>query len=167
MTPAIDDGDPAPDATLETVDGETRSLGTFDDADALVVGFATGGCETSQAYAHRIRDLADKWTKRGVSVLVVDPAPEGERLDALVTADTVTYLLDPDHQAVEAYGVSRTPHFFCFGPDRSLLYDGRFDDAANDPERVMRAYVEEALEVVFGERDHVEQARTLPIGSPI
>lgn len=166
MAPAIDAGDPAPDLTLETSDGGTVRLADLD-AEAVVVGFATAGCETSEGYVDRIRDLADAWSKRGVAVLVVDPDPASGPLAELADAGAVTYLPDPDHDAVDALGPSQTPHFFVFGPDRTLLYDGRFDDAARDPDRVMRPYVEEALEVVFGERDHVEQDRTLPIGSPI
>lgn len=167
MTPAIDEGGTAPDVTLETVDGDDRSLATIDDADALVVGFATAGCEKSEAYVDRIRDLAAEWSDRGVAFRIVDPDPADGLIETLAKDDRITYLLDPDHEAVEAYGPSKTPHLFCFDGDGRLLYDGRFDDAWRDPERVMRPYVEEALEVVFGERDHVEQTRTLPIGSTI
>ena len=68
-----------------------------------------------------------------------------------------------DAAVARAYGALRTPHFFVFGKDRSLLYTGRGVDNPKDTTKMTVNDLEIVLEAVTAGRP-VPNPLTNPIG---
>lgn len=141
-------GAAAPDFRLPGVDDKTYALEDFNDADVLVVYFTCNHCPTAQAYEDRVARFHEEYKDKGVALVAISPNdPEAVRLDELGYSDLgdsfedmkiraehqnyqYPYLYDGETQeASRAYGVLATPHVFIFDKERTLRYQGRFDDA--------------------------------------
>jgi peroxiredoxin len=142
----------APDFQLPGVDGKTYSLKDFAAAKLLVVIFTCNHCPTAQAYEARLEKLCATYKDKGVAVVAISPNdPKAVRLDELGYSDLddsfeamkirakdhhypYPYLFDGETQATShAYGVLATPHVYVFDTDRTLRYNGRFDDGEVKP----------------------------------
>jgi len=160
-------GAAAPDFNLPGVDGRDRRLADFAGANILVVVFTANHCPTAQAYEGRIMKLVIDYKDKGVAVVAISPNdPLAVRLDELGYSDlcdsfedmkiraaerrfNFPYLYDGRTQAVSmAYGPVSTPHVFVFDKQRSLQYTGAMDNA-EDPNKVKRYYVREALDALI------------------
>lgn len=140
-------GAAAPDFKLKGVDEETYTLGSFEKAKYLVVIFTCNHCPDARAARDRINDFAKAYQEKGVQVVAIsgnDPqALMKWELGYSVYGDSFPemkavskehgyvfpYLYDGDEQTTTlAYGAVATPHTFIFGPERTLLYQGNFDN---------------------------------------
>ena len=163
-------GAKAPDFKLPGVDGKTYTLADFAPAKALVVVFTCNHCPTAQAYEARLEKFYAEYRDRGVAFVAISPNdPKAVRLDELGYTDLddsfeamkvrakdhhypYPYLYDGDTQATaQAYGVLATPHVFLFGADRTLRYQGRWDDGEVKPVKSHDAI--NAVEAVLGGKD--------------
>jgi len=68
---ALAHGDRAPPFDLEATDGDTYSLGDFDDHDALLVVFTCNHCPYTKAKSPAMNAIADEYD--GVAVVGVNP----------------------------------------------------------------------------------------------
>ncbi|MFC6724325.1 thioredoxin family protein [Halobium palmae] len=162
-------GDRAPPFELPGTDGETYTLDSFADDDALLLVFTCNHCPYAQAKIDLLNELAAEYDD--VAVVGINPNDAEEYPDdsfekmrdwvedGRVAYDA--YLRDESQSVAEAYGAACTPDPFLFrrdGDDWTLVYHGRLDDAPNpddDPERVV---IREAIDsVVAGEEVDVEE----------
>jgi peroxiredoxin len=139
-------GSPAPDFSLEGVDGKTYSLSSFKDAKVLVVIFTAVHCPTAEIYEQRIRQIVDDYRPKGVAFVLIQPnSAKALRLDEMGYTDVgdtlddmkvraafrnfnYPFLYDGDTQATALkYGPTATPHVFVFDTQRMLRYQGRVD----------------------------------------
>lgn len=142
----------APAFTLKGVDDKEYSLDTFKDYKYLMIVFTCNHCPDARATWGRLNTFAADYEKKGVKVVAISSnAPEALMLwengfsefgDSFPEMKQVAerrkfvfpYLYDGDTQEVAmAYGAKATPHVFIFGPERTLLYHGQFDDGRRDP----------------------------------
>lgn len=177
-------GSPAPDFDLRGVDGRRYSLGSFGEAEILVVVFTCNHCPTAQAYEQRLADIARDYAEQNVVVVAITSNdPEAVRLDELGYSDLgdsfeetrqraaergfpFPYLYDGDEQrAAKTYGALATPHVFVFDRERILRYAGRVDDS-DDPRRTRRHELRAALDSLLAE-EPVEVAQTRVFGCSI
>ncbi len=145
-------GAKAPEFKLPGVDGKTYTLADFAPAKALVVVFTCNHCPTAQAYEARFEKFHATYKDRGVAFVAISPNdPKAVRLDELGYTDLddsfeamkvrakdhhypYPYLYDGDTQSTaHAFGVLATPHVYIFDADRTLRYQGRFDDGEVKP----------------------------------
>jgi len=146
-------GAPAPDFSLQGIDGKTYTLASFKDAKVLAIVFICNHCPTSQAYEQRIIEMTKDYAAKGVDVVAINPNhPSSVRLDELGYSDlgdsfeemkvraknagfNFPYLYDGDTEtASKLYGPTSTPHIFIFDQQRNLRYNGRIDDT-EDPKK--------------------------------
>ena len=73
------------------------------------------------------------------------------------------YLRDDNQETMRALKAGRTPEVFVFGPERTLRYHGRIDDNPDDPAKVRRHDLREALDEVLAGRP-VSVPRTPSVG---
>src|ERR1700761_4083859 len=86
--PTLPIGAPAPDFSLQGVDGKTYSLASFAGARVLVVVFTCNHCPTAQAYEDRLIRLTADYKDKGVAVVAIMPNdPSSIRLDELGYTD--------------------------------------------------------------------------------
>jgi peroxiredoxin len=153
-------GDEAPAFELPGTDGETYTLASFADHEALLVVFTCNHCPYAKAKFDELNRLAaayDELAVVGINPNDAEEYPEDdfETMQAYVADGRVAYdayLHDENQDVAAAYGAVCTPDPFLFVNDRGtfrLAYHGRLDDALNpddEPtEREMQGHVETVL----------------------
>jgi peroxiredoxin len=149
--PILTIGSPAPDFSLQGIDGKTHKLSDYSSSKVLVIVFTCNHCPTAQLYENRIKRLADDYRSKEVALVAIQPNnPAAVRLDELGYTDVsdsfdemkiraayrhfnFAYLYDGDTQSIaRAYGPQATPHVFIFDRDRKLRYQGRIDNSQRE-----------------------------------
>jgi len=128
----------APDFTLpDTVTGSDVSLGDLADSKALLVMFIANHCPYVKHIRHGLAELARDYETADIGIVAIssndvaaypDDTPEKMSAEVQGFDYRFPYLYDEDQSVATAYTAMCTPDFFLFGPDRSLVYRGRFDD---------------------------------------
>ena len=162
--PKLEAGDAAPDFELRGVDGETYTLASFADAEALLVVFTCNHCPYAQAKFDLLNELADEYDD--VAVVGINPNDAEEYPDdSFETMQTFVeeekidydaYLRDQSQDAARAYGAVCTPDPFLFAADGDefrLVYHGRLDDALNPDDEPTRYHSREAIDAVLAGDD--------------
>jgi len=168
-------GDRAIPFRLPGVDGRQHALDDYADRDAVVVIFSCNHCPYVRAWEDRMVAIQRDYAPRGVQFLVISsndpeqyPEDSFDRMKerAQEKGYNFPYLYDETQEVARAYGAERTPEVFVFDRDRRLRYHGAIDDNYEDPNRVRRHYLREALDAVLAGRQP-EVAETPPVGCTI
>ena len=139
---ALTRGDAAPSFKLDGTDGETYTLDSFADSEALLVVFTCNHCPYAKARIPAMNGIAADYDE--VAVVGINPNDEEqypedsfERMVEYVESGEVrydAYLRDHSQETARAYGAVCTPDPFLFAKDDEvfrLVYHGRLDDATN------------------------------------
>jgi len=131
-------GTEAPDFTLpDTVSGKQFSQGAFADETGLLVMFICNHCPYVQHVRDELARFGKDYQDTGLGIVAIssndadqypDDGPEAMKVEAETYGYTFPYLYDADQSVAAAYTAMCTPDFFLFGPDRRLVYRGRFDE---------------------------------------
>ena len=148
-------GAKAPGFRLPATDGRTYTLDSFKEASTLVVFFTCNHCPYVIGSDEVTRKSAEKYKSRGVVFVAINANDEKTHADDDF-AHMVTrmqeqkfpwvYLRDERQDAARAYGALRTPHFFVFGKDRSLVYTGRGVDSPKETVKMTVNDLDNALD---------------------
>ena len=153
-------GDEAPKFSLPGTDGETYSLDSFADDDALLLVFTCNHCPYAQAKFDLLNDLAAEYDDAAVVGINPNDAEEYpddsfEAMQEYVDSGEVAYdayLRDESQAVAEAYGAVCTPDPFLLrneGDSWTVAYHGRLDDALNPDEEPSEFYVRDAIDAVL------------------
>ena len=130
-------GTPAPDFDLfDTVSGNSVRLADLADRRALVVVFLCNHCPYVVHIQQGLVDFRNDYAGSEVSIVGIsandaetypDDAPD--RLGAVARERGYGFpvLYDETQEVAKAYTAACTPDLFLFGPNRTLVYRGRFD----------------------------------------
>ncbi|MDS0240151.1 MULTISPECIES: thioredoxin family protein [unclassified Haloferax] len=160
----LERGDAAPDFELPGTDGETYSLSSFADYDALLVVFTCNHCPYAKAKFEELNHLASAYDD--LAVVGINPndaadRPEDsfEKMRELVEDGTIQYTayLRDESQAVAAeYGAVCTPDPFLFenaGDGFELAFHSRIDDAMSPDDEVSDYEMRTAVEALLAGDD--------------
>ncbi|MGQ3414059.1 thioredoxin family protein [Natrinema sp. LN54] len=165
----LEAGDPAPAFELEGVGGETYSLESFADDEALLVVFTCNHCPYAQAKFDLLNELAAEYDD--VSVVGINsndaeeyPEDSVEKMREFVADGKIqydAYLRDESQAVAREYGAVCTPDPFLFentaaradGAEFRLAYHGRLDDAPNPDDEPSRFEIREAIDAVLAGED--------------
>ena len=148
-------GASAPDFTLPATDGKTYSLGDFADAKVLVISFTCNHCPYVTGSDEVTRQTAETFADKGVRFVAINSNSQKtyaeDDFDGMVERMREhrfpwTYLRDQSQDVARAYGALRTPHFFVFDQDRTLIYTGRGVDSPRDTSKMTVNDLERALD---------------------
>jgi thiol-disulfide isomerase/thioredoxin len=159
-------GSQAPDFRLKGVDDKTWSLADFASSKVMVVVFSCNHCPTAQAYQDRLINIYNKYTSKGVSLVVISSNSskslnlweqgwsdlgdsfEEMKIRAKDKGFQFPYLYDGDDQKTAiAYGPVATPHAFVFDTQRKLRYAGCIDESMeNGKGEVLQGVIDALLE---------------------
>lgn len=154
-------GDPAPDFNLPnanaSVGGEHVSLADAAGANGTVVLFECNHCPYVVASVGRINAMAESCKSKGIGFVGInsnDPVVyANDSFEHMVKrADKgmpYPYLHDDTQTVAHAYGAKRTPEFFLFDAQGTLVYQGRMDDNPKDPSQVESTELADALEAML------------------
>ena len=131
-------GTSAPDFDLlDTVSGSRMDLGDFT-GKALVVMFICNHCPYVKHIQSGLVDFGNDLVGEDVSIVAIgsndainypDDGPEQLGAVAREFGYTFPVLFDETQDVAKAYTAACTPDFFVFGPERTLVYRGRFDES--------------------------------------
>ena len=155
-------GTPAPDFSLpDVVSGNVVSRDDYADRKALLVMFICNHCPYVKHVRHGLAELGDDYAAADVAIVAIsandidgypDDAPEAMAQEAADVGYRFPYLYDETQQVAAAYTAMCTPDFFLFGPERTLVYRGRFDETRpNMPGRVTGADLRAAIDAVLAD----------------
>jgi peroxiredoxin len=173
--PALAVGSKAKPFSLPAVDGKTYKLESFADKQVLVIIFSCNHCPYVQAYEERIIAIQKDYAERGVQVLAINSNddvnyPE-DNFDNMVKRArekkfNFPYLRDASQEVAKSYGATHTPHIFLFDGNRELVYTGKIDDNWQEPNKVKRQYLREAVNALLAGKQ-VRERETFAIGCTI
>jgi len=173
---ALEAGDAAPDFELKGVDGETYTLESFADAEALLLVFTCNHCPYAQAKFELLNELSAEYDD--VAVVGINPNdaeeyPDDsfEKMQEFVAEGEIDYdacLRDESQAGAREYGAVCTPDPFLFARraaqraaegraaepraedgEFELVYQGRLDDALNPDDEPTRFHIREAIDAVL------------------
>ena len=148
-------GTKAPDFTLPATDGNTYQLSDFNDARVLVIFFTCNHCPYVIGSDEVTRRTAEKFAAHGVKFVGINsnsrhtyPEDDFEHMVARMKEHKFPwfYLYDESQEIAQAYGALRTPHFFVFDNDLTLIYTGRGIDNPHDTSEMTVNDLERTLE---------------------
>lgn len=168
-------GERAPEFSLPGVDGKTYSLSGFRDKPVLCVIFMCNHCPYVKATIDRMIALQQTYAARGVQLVGInanetmnypeDNVPHMKQW-AKEKRFNFPYLRDETQAVARAYGAERTPHIFLFDRERTLRYTGALDDHVQDPIKVKRRYLQEAIDALLANQS-VRETQTHAMGCTI
>lgn len=155
---AVPLGSPAIDFSLPGTDGKTYSLSSFQSGKILVIVFTCNHCPYAQAVWPRLIDLQARFAGRGVQLVGINPNdaanypedhPDQMRKKVKEWGINFPYLFDGSQAMARAYDAQCTPDIYAYDSNRKLRYHGRLDDNWQEPKKVKRKELEEALEAML------------------
>ena len=165
-------GERAPDFKLPATDGGMYQLSDFDEAGVLVIFFTCNHCPYVIGSDEATRQTAEKFAPEGVKFVGINSNSKNtyteddfEHMVARMEEHKFPwlYLYDEPQAVARAYGALRTPHFFVFDKDRTLIYTGRGVDNPRDASKITVNDLERSLEEHLAGKP-VSAALTNPIG---
>lgn len=160
-------GDVAPDFHLKGTDGEMHGLADFKEKDIVVVFFTCNHCPYVIHSNELTRQTVEKFSNHSVQFIGINSnsarTNEQDSYEHMVENMKEKefpwlYLHDETQEVAQAYGALRTPHFFVFDANRTLIYTGRAVDHPREPEKVTTFDLEQALS---------EKLSGKPISTPV
>jgi len=152
---ALPIGTKAVDFVLPGTDGKTYSLSDFAAARALVVVFSCNHCPYAKAAWPLLVKLADEYKDKGIAFVAINPNDEKqypedsfEVMKAKVSEWGINfpYLRDQSQEIARAFQAQCTPDIYVFDFKRELYYHGRINDNWQEPEKVKKEELREALD---------------------
>ncbi len=148
-------GTKAIDFCLKGVDGKMHSLSDYDDKDILVIVIMCNHCPYVQAVDDRLIQLQDKFAKRNVQFVGINPNddinyPEDNFENMVKRAKekgyNFPYLRDDDQSIARKYQAKCTPDIYVYNKERLLSYHGRVDDNWQEPDKIKSHDLNNAIE---------------------
>ncbi len=152
----------APDFRLPSVDGKDYTLSSFKDKKVLAILFICNHCPYVKAIEDRIIALEREFSPLGVQLVGVcandptdypDDAPASLKARWQAKDYRFPYLVDTTQEVAKAYGAVCTPDIYVFDRERRLVYRGRLDDNWQDPSKVTRRDLANALQALLAGKD--------------
>lgn len=154
-------GDQLPKFTLTATNGKPCNLYEFEESKVIVVMFTCNHCPYVQAYEERLINLQKEFANKGVTFVAINSNDETtypeDSFDKMVERAkekgyNFPYLRDNTQEVAKAFGASYTPEIFVFDEKRVLRYHGRVDDNWQEPDKVTKHHLKEAIEAVLNNK---------------
>lgn len=175
MAFTLQTGQKATDFRLPATDSKEYSLADFASYKYLVIFFTCNHCPYVTGSDEITRATAEKYLPLGVGFAGINSNSENtyeeDSFPNMVARMAKykfpwVYLYDRDQSVARAYGALRTPHFYVFDGNRTLVYTGRGVDSPRDPSRITVNNLDNVLgELTSGKPVSVKM--TNPIGCNI
>lgn len=154
------------DFSLPATYGKTYSPSDFDDKKALAIIFMCNHCPYVKAIIDRLIKLQSDYSKKGVQIIGINandandyPEDSFENMQKWVKEKEINfvYLRDESQATAKAYKAQCTPDIYVFNQNRQLAYHGRLDDNWQEPEKVKKHELRDALDAILDDRPVSEQ----------
>lgn len=158
----IDIGTKAADFNLPATDEKNYSLDSFKDSKGLVVAFICNHCPYAQAAWPLLTRLAGEFKEKRIAFVGINPNDENmypeDSFEVMKEKTSewkinFPYLRDESQEVAKKYGAVCTPDVFVFDKDRKLYYHGRVNDNWQEPEKVTKEELKDALNSLLEGKD--------------
>lgn len=132
-------GTTAPDFELpDVLTGRTVRRDDFSERAGLLVMFLCNHCPYVKHLEEHLAAFSHEYADSGLGIVAIasndvtaypEDAPELLAVRARQLGFEFPYLYDESQEVATAFTAMCTPDFFLFGPDRTLVYRGRFDES--------------------------------------
>lgn len=165
-------GSKAIDFHLKATDGKHYSLKDFDTDNYLVVFFTCNHCPYVKNSDDITRKSAEKFKEKGVRFVAINSNSaktyEEDSYENMIKRMEEfdfpwIYLYDDTQDIAMKYGALRTPHFYVFDKNRTLVYTGSALDNPRNPEVASVNYLDDTLNELVNNKP-ISTNRTNPIG---
>jgi len=171
---AIGASAPLADTAMKGTDGSDHTIaGSAGDKGTLVV-FTCNHCPWAKAWEERIVALGNHAAAQGVGVIAINSNdPKAYEDDGFAEMQqrakergmNFPYVVDATSDVARAFGATRTPEAYLFDASGKLVYHGTIDDNAQEPEKVEKRYLADAVDaVVAGAAVPVAETKALGCG---
>ena len=143
---------------LPGVDGRQYAPDDFADKKILVIIFMCNHCPYVKAVIDRLIVIQKDYAEKGVQLIGINandaenyPEDSFEAMQAWAKEKGICfpYLRDESQEVARAYQAQCTPDIYVFDADRKLAYHGRIDDNWQDPKKVTRNDLRNALDALL------------------
>ena len=143
---------------MTSVDGKEVAIADVKKAGGVLVIFTCNHCPFAKMWESRIVELGNAYPAKGIGVIAVnandpkvaaDDAFEVMQQRSKDRGMQFPYVVDATSNLARAFGASRTPEAFLFDKDGKLVYHGTVDDNGQEPSKVEKPYLKNALEAVL------------------
>jgi len=155
MAFTLEIGEKAPYFDLPATDGRQYTLESFNDGRFLVVFFTCNHCPYVIGSDEVTRKTSEKFAEKGVKFVGINSNSKHtyaeDDFDHMVARMKEhqfpwTYLYDESQEVALTYGALRTPHFYVFDENRTLVYTGRGVDSPRDATKITVNDLDRTLE---------------------
>jgi len=165
---------PMADVKMKSVDGTERTLAEVKKPAGTLVIFTCNHCPFAKMWESRIVELGNAYAAKGVGVIAVNANdPKVATEDAFDVMQErakergmqYPYVVDATSNIARAFGATRTPEAFLFDKDGKLVYHGTIDDNGEEPAKVEKPYLKDALEAILAGREvPVKETKSIGCG---
>ncbi len=143
-----------PTFTLADPFGRSFASTELAGARGLLVAVTCNHCPYAKAVWGRLIALADEARPLGIHTVAINPnlnpdypedSPQAMQAEIRTRGIPFPYLVDVDQSVARSLGAVCTPEFFLYDADGVLVYHGRLDDNWQDPGRVTRQELRDAV----------------------
>lgn len=151
-------GTTLPPFALRDPFGKQHSSDTMSGPKGLLVVFTCNHCPYAKAVWPRIISLAQYAKPKGVNTVGINPnihpdypedAPEVMKDRIREWNISFPYLVDESQDVARTYKAQCTPDIYLFDGKKKLVYHGRVDDNWQEPSKVTRHELKEAIDQVI------------------
>lgn len=155
-------GDVVADFSAKDVTGKMISTKDFPKAKGYVIVFTCNTCPYAKLYEDRIISLARKLDDAAWPLIAINsndrnmsPGDSFEKMQerAKSKAFPFPYVYDESQSIVQAFGASKTPHFYILDASKKVKYIGAMDDYPEDEAGVKTHYVQQAIQAIEKNQD--------------
>ncbi len=114
----VEVGNPAPDFQLQSLDGQTVSLGNLQGKPVLINFWATwcGPCRSEMPY---IQEIYEEWTNKGLLGLAINIGESSSKAEEFMQSNSLSFavLLDTKQDVAQRYNITGIPTTFFIDKD--------------------------------------------------
>ena len=158
-----------PDISFTDLAGKKHQLSSFSKRRAVVVAMTSSSCPLSKKYLPTLSKLAETYSKRGVTWILLNPVATDKPADMQEAAKSLEghaiYVHDRDGSLAKAIGALTTTDAFILDPARTVVYHGAIDDQYGFGyaiERPRHRYLAEALDAALANKSPLVAATEAP-----
>lgn len=164
-------GEKAKNFNLPATDGNNYTLDSFKDSKYVVIFFTCNHCPYVTGSDEVTRSTANKYSAKGFTFVAINsnsantyPEDDFEHMKKRMEEKKFpwVYLHDESQEVAKAFGALRTPHFYVFDENRTLVYTGRGVDSPKDASKISENNLENTLEELY-----LYNKVTIPVTNPI
>ena len=160
------------------MDGSYVSMANFPEAKGFIIVFTCNHCPYAVAYEKRLKDLDEKYKKKGYRLIAINPNnPEEYPTDSYSNMQkrykinnwSFPYLVDSFEKTYPKFGARKTPEVYVVQKEKSyffLRYMGAIDNNYKNANLVTEKYLENAVNALL-RGDPVLKTKTRAIGCSI